>query len=496
MSASWTPGAAGASGSPVVSSSAAGADVLDLAELARAVRAGWRTICATAVLGVAAAAAVLLWAPPRYEGAATVLLRSAQDAGGSLLGRLGVPAELAPGALGSAIKSPMETELAILASQSVLGAVSDSLGLQVRVLEPAARAPWTLLEPRAYAGSFRKLRLRFVRDGAVGAYRVTGRDLDARIAPGQPLVTSVGTLALAAGALPAQFEVQLLDREDALIRLAERVHVDKAGGELARVGYAAPDSLSAAAVPNAVVATYLERRRTTDRGVNQHRAEFLAAQVDSVARQLADAEQALRGFQERSGVLDPELVGRIDLEGMSKVREQLLATQVESAALDQLLRQVAAGTRSARQLAAYPSFLRSGAVNELLAQLATLETERAALLERRTEADPEVIALGQRAADLERQLQPLGTAYAQSLARQRGELETQASRFERTLDALPASAQTFARREREVRRLAQTSLALQTQLLDARLAAIGEGGEVRQIDDALVPKRRAFPRRR
>lgn len=485
---------AGLPGTPAGPSSAAGADVLDLAELARAVRGGWRTIAASAALGVAAAVAVLVWAPPRFEGAATVLLRSAQDAGGSLLGRLGVPAELAPGALGSAIKSPMETELEILASQSVLGTVSDSLGLQVRVLEPAARAPWTLLRPQRYGGSFRKLRLRFEREDGSGAYRVSGRDVDGRVAAGKPLVTPIGTLALADGPLPARFEVQLLDREDALTRLAERVHVDKAGGEVARVGYAAPDSLSAAAVPNALVATYLERRRTTDRGVNQHRAEFLAAQVDSVGRQLADAEQALRGFQERSGVVDPALVGRLDLEGMSKVREQLLATQVESAALDQLLRQVAAGTRTARQLAAYPSFLRSGAVNELLAQLATLETERAALLERRTEADPEVVALGQRATELERQLQPLGSAYAQSLARQRAELETQASRFERTLDKLPASAQTFARREREVRRLAQTSLALQTQLLDARLAAIGEGGEVRQIDGALVPKRRAFPR--
>jgi hypothetical protein len=263
---------------------------------------------------------------------------------------------------------------------------------------------------------------------------------------------------------------------------------------VARVGYAAPDSLSAAAVPNAIVAAYLQRRRTTDRGVNQHRAEFVSAQVDSVARQLTDAERALRQYQEQSGVIDPELVGKIDLEAASEVRAQLAANAVEGVALEQLLRQVGAGTMSARQLAAYPSFLRSGAVNELLAQLAKLETERAELLERRMEADPEVVALTQRASDLERQLQPLGAAYAQSLGRQRAELETQAARFEAALETLPRSAQEFARRTREVRRLSQTALALQTQLLDARLAAIGEGGEVRQIDDALTPKRPAFPR--
>ncbi|MDF1502333.1 Wzz/FepE/Etk N-terminal domain-containing protein, partial [Roseisolibacter sp. H3M3-2] len=471
---------------------AAGADVVDVGELVQGLRRGWRGIALAALLGVAAAGAVLAWAPRRYEGAATVLLRSAQDAGGSLLGRLGVPAELAPGGLGSALKSPMETELEILASNSVIGRVSDSLGLQVRVLSPAGRAPWTLLAPRAYAGSFRKVKLTFEREGA--GYRVRGRGVDGVVSPAAPLTTSYGTLALAPGALPPAFEVQLLDREDALERLRKRVGVDKTGGEVASVAFAAPDSLSAAAVPNAIVEAYLQRRRTTDRGVNQHRAEFVSAQVDSVSRQLAAAEQALREYQERSGVVDPKLVGEIDLEAASKVRELLAANAVEGVALDQLLRQVGAGSMSARQLAAYPSFLRSGAVNELLAQLAKLETERAELLERRTEADPEVVALTQRASDLERQLQPLGAAYAQSLERQRAELQSQASRFEASLETLPASAQEFARREREVRRLAQTGLALQTQLLDARLAAIGEGGEVRQIDDALVPKKAAFPR--
>jgi tyrosine-protein kinase Etk/Wzc len=206
---------------------AAGADVVDLGELAQAVRRGWRGIALAALLGAAAAGAVVAWAPRRYEGAATVLLRSSQDAGGSLLGRLGVPAELAPGGLGSALKSPMETELEILASRSVLGAVSDSLGLQVRVLSPKGRPSWSLLAPHPYPGSFRKLRLTLEREGA--GYRVRGRGVDGVVTSGAPLATPVGTLVLAPGALPSRFEVQLLDREDALERLGERVSVENRG---------------------------------------------------------------------------------------------------------------------------------------------------------------------------------------------------------------------------------------------------------------------------
>ncbi len=471
----------------------AATDVIDLAEIGGALRRGRRWILGAGLLGLAAAGAILAYAPKRFAGGATVLLRSSNEGGGSLLSRLGVPAELAPASLGSAMKSPLETELQILESRAVLGTVSDSLGLQVRVLSPAGVPPWRLLAPHAYAGSFRKLRLRFERVAA-DRYRVSGRDVSGEVAAGRPLVTPYGTLALASGTLPPAFEVQLLDREDALERLGERVSVEKAGGEVARVGYAAPDSLSAGAVPNAVVAVYLERRRTTDRGVNQHRAEFLEAQVDSVGRQLTDAEAALRRYQESSGVVDPELVGKIDLEAASKVRESLAANQVESVALEQLLRQVGEGTMSARQLAAYPSFLRSSAINDMLGQLAELETELATLRERRTEADPEVTVMRTRASDLERQLLPMGNAYAQSLRRQRAELEGQAARFDASLGALPAEAQSFTRLTREVKRLGQTALALQTQLLDARMAAIGEGGEVRQVDAALVPKKPVFPR--
>lgn len=467
-------------------------DVIDVAEVGSAVRRGWRTILGATVLAAVAGAAVLVFAPRRYDGSATVLVRDRDDAGGSLLARIGVSAELAPAALGSQLKSSMETELQILGSRSLLGAVSDSLGLQARVVEPTGIAPWRLLRPHAYPGSFAKRRLRFTRDG--DGFRVRGQGVDGRVGPGRPLALEIGTLSLAPEPLPATFEIELLDREDGVKRLVKRLDVSKTGGDVARLSFAAPDSLSAEAVPNALIASYLARRKTVDRGVNQHRAEFVAAQLDSVAVQLAAAESALRAYQERSGVLDPEIVGRLDLEGASRLREQVATSEVERAALDQMLAQVAAGSLSERQLAAYPTFLRSSAINEILSQLSKLETQRNTLLERRTEADPEVQSLSKSIENLEHQLRPIGVAYAGALDRQRRELGTLTARFDSSVAALPAAGQEFGRRTRDVRRLGQTALALQTQLLDAQLAAIGEGGEVRQIDVAIAPKRPTFPR--
>jgi uncharacterized protein involved in exopolysaccharide biosynthesis len=468
------------------------ADLVDLAQIGRMLARRWRVIAGLTLAGAAAAVAVLLWAPRRFEASSSLVVRSNSENGASLLSRLGVPAELAPSSISGSLKSPIETEVQILQSRSVLGAVSDSLGLQVRAISPRGVPPWQLVTPQQLRPAFRKVHYAFERSGA--GWHVTGAGVDLTVARGQTFTTPVGTLTVSPSAPSADFEVEVLDREEGLRKLSERVAIGKPVGEVVTIAVSAPDSLSAAAVPNAMVAVYLQRRKTTDRGTNEHKAEFLAAQVDTTNRQLADAERSLRAFQERSGVVDPEVVGKVDLEGMSKVRELLAANEVEGRALEALLHDVETGAATPRQLAAYPSLLKSPAINEILTQIAQLETQRTNLLERRTLADPAMVQLSASISDLEKQLRPLGTAYATSLARQHASLAQQSARFDSTLATLPASAQSYLRLQRDVKRLSQASLALQAQLGDVRLAAVGEGGDVRRLDEAFPPDRVAFPR--
>ena len=251
--------------------------------------------------------------------------------------------------------------------------------------------------------------------------------------------------------------------------------------------------MTAAMVPNAVLVNYLSRRKTDDRGVNAHRAEFLALQIDTNATLLASAEDALRRFQERSGLVDPVVIGKIELEATSELRKSLGALEVEQGALDQSLAQIAAGRMSARQLVAYPSFLKSPGINDLLRQLSELETERTKLLERRLETDDQVVALTRSIANVEGQLVPLAKAYAAALRKQRTDVSAQIATLGTSLTAFPAAAQSSARLAREVLRLNQLAFALQTQLVQARLAAVSEGGDVRALDRATPPKEPAFP---
>ena len=468
-------------------------DSLDLREIGAAIRRGALWIVAGGAAGLLAGAAALALLPPEYEASATVLLRS-QVGGGSSSSALSQLSGLFGGVPGVGLAgSVVETEEQVLTSRAVLGEVVDSLGLQLHVEEPRGVSGGSLfsgvrIDSDAEGGTYR-----FERRG--GGFAVEGPGVSRTVAPGEALRVAGGELVLREGELPEAFEVTVLDRHGAILRLEKKLASEISGGEVVELAFRAEDPALAAAVPNTMVAKYLQRRLTTDRGVNQHRYEFLLGHTDSIATQLAQAEAALRRYQEESGVIDPKLVGETGLERVMGIREELETAGVERRALRSIIEKGAAGGLSPRELAAYPTFLRNPAINELLSSLLKHETERIALLEKRTERDPEVIALGASIEHLEGQLVTLARDYLGGLGRQEVELSRELGAYQATLSSLPRHAEESFRREREVKRLSETLIALQTQLVEARLAAIGEGGDIRQIDTAHPPRKPVFPSR-
>ncbi len=466
-------------------------DVMDLKEIAAALRRGLPWILGGGLLGLAAGAATLVTLDRQYEASATVLLRS--QVGGSssamALSRIsGMLGGLGGGGLGG---SEVETEQQILTSRAILGEVVDSLGLQVRVTEPAGMRADELFSSRRVAPDAEGGELRFER--REGTYSVEGEDFSGTVAPGGSLRIPGGVLTLRRSGLPERFEVAVSDRQGAVLGVEKELNAEVTGGEVVGISFRAADPQLAAAVPNAMIARYLARRRTTDRGVNQHRYEFLTAHTDSIATQLALAENALRRHQETSGVLDPELSGKTELERAMAIQAQLETAEIEARSLQRIVSRGAGGGFSPRELAAFPTFLSNAAINDVLSRLLKLETDRIALLERRTEQDPEVIALSTSIEHLEGQLVSLSRDYLAGLNGQQSELRRELGGYQAALAALPSQAEESLRREREVLRLSQTLVAMQTQLVEARLGAISEGGDVRQVDVAVPPRKPAFP---
>jgi len=474
-------------------SSATAVDTVDVADLARSVRRGWRTVVAFTLVGGLAALAVMLWAPPKYSASSSVVMRMGSDPSGSLLSKLsGGLGDVAGSALSAATKSPTETEIQILSSRAVAGRVVDSLRLQARVTVPRGIPAARVLDSLSVAGSFKPRKYHFMKAGST--YRFDGPEGAGVATPGAPATLAVGSITLHAAGAPDAFDLVLRDREDAITRFEKYLSVEKAGGEVVRVTYRGDDSLTAAVAANALIATYLARRTTTDRGVNQHRVEFLSAKADSASAQLLAASRELRRQQERSGVIDPTVVGKIELERASQIRTSLAELQMEEGALKQLIAKVANGSVQPRELAAYPTFLKSPAINQLIGDLVQVETDRYKSLESRTEKDPEVAALTQSAKHIEGQLLPLAQSYSASITQQRGDAQRQFDSLQTQISMLPAAAESGLGLQRDVLRLNQVYAALGAQLVEARLAAISEGGDVHVLDAAVAPKDPSFPR--
>ena len=474
---------------------AVNADSIEIAEVIRSIRRGWRVVLGCAASGVVAAMLVLLFAPRIYQGKASVLVRASTDAGASLLSRIGGVGDLlGSGAASLGIgKTAIETEIQVLTSQALARRVIDSLQLQARVLDPVGVPASALLKSSSLPAQFAPRRFRFEK-ASDGRYRVTGGDFSADATPGVALALPVGTVELATGELPQSFELKIYDREDATSRLEKWLDVGKAGGDVAKITYKGNDPITAQAVPNALVTMYMERRRTVDRGTNQKRVEYLTEQVSTTNADLAAAERALRRQQESSGVLDPQVFGRVGLEQAAELRKSLIEVQVEEGAITQLVAQAASGGLSVRSLAAYPAFLRGASLNALLGQMSELESKRSTLLERRTAQDPEVVALDQSIKSIEAQFVPMASTYATALTRQRVDLTKQLDSMQTAMLSVPATAEAGGRLQRDVLRLSQIYAALQAQLVAARLAAIDEGGDVRQLDTAIAPRKPWFPR--
>lgn len=466
-------------------------DTIEIGYVGRTIVRGWRVLLAVTGICIALSVVVILYAPRRYTAKTTVILKSGSGgapSSGSIFGQGGL-GDLTAGLLGG--KSPIETEVEVLKSRALGTEVVDSLLLQARAKAETPIAPRAVLRSLEAPGTFEPRKYKFERV-ADGRYRFVGGDKAGTMVPGEPVVLDAARATFAT-ALPERFTVLLVDEQDAVTALVKNLKTKKEKGDIASITYTAADSATAAAVPNVILDRYLTRRRTTDRGVNQRRLEFLMARADSLEHAVSEATSQLRRQQEQSGLLDPKTTGRMDLERASYLRSRLSDVQVEQGMLNQLLDQIRRKAGSPRDLAAFPRFTGSPVINGLVSQLSEFDTRRTMLLASREETDRDVVALDKSAAAAEAKLVPYAQTYGESLQREREALEKSLATITSELERIPRAAESAGQMEREVLDLSKIAALLQGQIVEAKLATIGEGGDVHPLDLAEIPKRPSFP---
>jgi uncharacterized protein involved in exopolysaccharide biosynthesis len=478
-----------------MNTAASQSDTIDLANVARLVTHGWRWVVGATLLGVAIAGGILQWAPRRYTATATVLMRVSKDRGSSILSELSGIGDLG-GALGGGLKGALETESRLMISRGAIAEAIDSLQLQTRILSPQGIA-----SNRAIAGStlnpaFGISKYTFAKDSSsAGGYHITADGFTGHLGNDGNAALPVGSVRfMEAAALPPQFVLEIRDHEDAIDRVLKHTAVGKPGGELLEVTYTADDSLTAARFANLLVQVYMQRRKVSDRGSNHQQVASLTAKLDSLSTELGASERALRREEEASGVIDPVTVGKLDLEAAGAMRTRLIELQVEEGGLKQLLDSIRTGAAKPSQLAAFPSFVKAQGVSGMVASLNELETDRIKLQETLQPTDSAVIALALAEKNIESQLVPFANSYLTATRNERQYVQRQLDTLQRAIETLPATAESALHLQNEVLYKSKIFATLQAQLVDARLAELVEGGDVKPLDPAQTPKKVSFPK--
>jgi tyrosine-protein kinase Etk/Wzc len=390
------------------------------------------------------------------------------------------------------------TEIRELQTRTLAEAVVDSLRLQVTVAKPGGARRSSLLADMAVGRDVQPARYRFERRDDL-TFDVTDAESGASIgtfAPGAEVSIPEGELVLArSAARTPEFVIAIDSRQGAAASLqaATKVSQPDRNASVVNVKHEGRDPELVRDVPNVLAANFIAMRREVHSTEARTTATFLRGQLGTIKAQLTDAENQLQRFREQEQVVDLPVEASTQVARQAQMEADRGMLESERASLGALINQARAQSRSPgqpspfRQLVGYPSLLRNQAASEMLSTLTAVESQRAELLTRRKEHDPDVMALTQRAQALESQLAGLVTTYQQGLASQVASIDGTLGTFERRMDRIPGKQLQFARLTRQTRVLEEMYGVLQTRLKEAEITQAVQDPRVRMVERAELP---------
>lgn len=405
----------------------------------------------------------------------------------------------------------VETELELIRSRRVLEPVVENLNLHVaaRYSERPRELPrdsWTIAGARdAEPGSYTVERL----DGGWAVHDDSEEPVPVEAGFADPREGQAGVRLAFQGVVlrgaPTTFarpiEVNVAPFGDVVRSLQEHVAVEATSrtSDVIMLTCPAPSASGAQRICDEIANQYILLRLELQRDEATAAAEFLRGQVESVGTRLAAAEDSLRTYETRNQAVALDVHAtegvrhRADLQAQ---REQIAA---ERAALLLLLDEIesgSTGTGKFRDLAAFPTFVRTQnqIVSSLVESLVELENQRGELLLTRTEESPELVAVARRIAEIEDQLRSIARSYERALGAQVASLDRTLDVYSTRLATIPAQQVETARLDRQIELLAELYGFLQTRLREAEVAQAVDLPSVRIVDQASYPTEPASPR--
>jgi capsular exopolysaccharide synthesis family protein len=455
-------------------------------------------VIAVVALTTAAGAGLAWWLPPVFQ--ATTLIRVDERSSLAGLGDLQL--------LGAGGGTAVGTEVEVLRSRTLARAVVDSLQLQVELAAPRGVARADVIAVTSVDA-----------DAPAAEYRLVAREGGGWTAEDAGTEAAVGTFGphqavrlpgaelrmLRAARNHSELHVRIVPAEEALGAVVAGLDVERTSRDagVLRVRFRSGDPAVARDVPNALAAGFVAGRQKVQKTEARSTAAFLREQLDTLVLQLGEAEEALRRFRERSGVVDLQVEGSTQVAHLADVQARRDLLRSEHTSLSGLLAESARQAAlqgpgepsSYRRLVAFPALMRNQTTAEYLSSLSRLEEQRTDLLSRRRPTDPEVELLSSRIREVEGHVRSVAETYLSSIGSEIASMEGTLGEYRGRLERIPAAEVELARLSREPRVLSEMYGLLQTRLKEAEIAQAVEDASVRVIDAADLPRHPVAPRR-
>lgn len=459
-------------------------DEISISSILASLRRHFLLILAATATTTAVAANSVRKETPTYRATAVVRLTDAREA----ITR-GVDDDLRPRQHSA---NSLLSQVQILRSRALAGAVVDSLGLRLRPVTPGFRA--TRLDQISIdpAVTWDEFALRFSKEGVI--VRNGGRE--ARV-PYKSLYRTAG-VAFAVTSHPGLEEANLLviPRDRMIDQILGNLRVNPRNEtNVVDITYTNVEPTIAQRVVNQLALTFQDVDVRQAQGQSRRRRLFLEEQLREVNEQLSRSEGALASFRAREQVFSSR-------EKFQAQQAALLALDMRRGELDAdrrmyetLLARIS-DTRGEhrddelRALIAAPDVSSNGVVTQFYHQLTRYQTTRDSLTTgewRSTANNPDVARLDQLIVATEKRLESAVRALMATVDARREALGTLR---ERTASAIAALPRTESAEERLTRQV-ESNRALADRLRDehqkARMAEAVEAGQVEIVDLAALP---------
>ncbi len=458
---------------------------IDPAQVLAVLRRRWWMVALFTVLAVAAAWMIQIYRGNTYTASTLIEKKATQQSPlDQILGQTGGP---------GVASDVMASQVEVMRSEVVLGAVVDSLHLQVASPDgygAVRRAFGSITLARTAGGRS------YVAEPVDGVLelRAAGGGVVGRAAPGGAIdIPGLRLTVRSPLALDGPLDLKILYREQAIDQLRRALDIHQIGEtSLIRASYTAASPRVAADVVNALASAATAYSATLGREQARRRRAFIAGQMRQISDSLRLAQNTQLRYQESSGTVDPAEEGQALISALMDAEKDFRKLQYEDdvlAGLTKSLQRSGDVDEALRRAVALGSDLVPG-IETLYGRLLDLKAQRDKLTASKygyTASGPAVQVTDSLIASARGEIRALTGQSLQVVQARRAAAQQRVAALEGQIRNLPGRTTEYARLREQADAIKSTYDLLAGKYYEAQIAEAVEGGDIDIVDAATVP---------